>query len=306
MIEKIFKYSFFALLLTLFGCREIPVKKDDLLADDVRLYQRTPAWTLAKAVDDQNINEINRQVLEEKIPVDFKEKKFGLTLLMYAVITNKIHSVQRLLELRADPNLPNDSLTDSGMNAVIFACDVPNVSPQILRLLLKYGGNPNSMECGRNFDIEGDWTPARRSALSYAIPLFGKFDKVKILVEMGADVNRCGDGQNSPLMDAIVLDRMDVALYLLEHGADYHCKYKIYDPSFGEDGHYVDILYMLRQCIYPLDSQEYKDKLKVVKFLKDRGLDYLKSPIPEYVIDDIKKQIKPKNNAELQYYLKRY
>lgn len=63
---------------------------------------------------------------------------------------------------------------------------------------------------------------------------------------------------------------------------------------------------MLRQCIYPLDSQEYKDKLKVVKFLKDRGLDYLKSPIPEYVIDDIKKQIKPKNNAELQYYLKRY
>ena len=59
MIEKIFKYSFFALLLTLFGCREIPVKKDDLLADDVRLYQRTPAWTLAKAVDDQNINEIN-------------------------------------------------------------------------------------------------------------------------------------------------------------------------------------------------------------------------------------------------------
>lgn len=190
MIEKIFKYSFFALLLTLFGCREIPVKKDDLLADDVRLYQRTPAWTLAKAVDDQNINEINRQVLEEKIPVDFKVKKFGLTLLMYAVITNKIHSVQRLLELRADPNLPNDSLTDSGMNAVIFACDVPNVSPQILRLLLKYGGNPNSMECGRNFDIEGDWTPARRSALSYAIPLFGKFDKVKILVEMGADVNR--------------------------------------------------------------------------------------------------------------------
>ena len=99
-----------------------------MLADDVRLYQRTPAWTLAKAVDDQNINEINRQVLEEKIPVDFKEKKFGLTLLMYAVITNKIHSVQRLLELRADPNLPNDSLTDSGMNAVIFACDVPNVS----------------------------------------------------------------------------------------------------------------------------------------------------------------------------------
>ena len=33
MIEKIFKYSFFALLLTLFGCREIPVKKDDLLAE---------------------------------------------------------------------------------------------------------------------------------------------------------------------------------------------------------------------------------------------------------------------------------
>lgn len=306
MIKIIFKYSFFALFFSLFGCREIPVNIDDLLADDVRLYQRTPAWTLAKAVDDQNINEINRQVLEEKIPVDFKEKKFGLTLLMYAVITNKIHSVQRLLELRADPNLPNDSLKDSGMNAVIFACDVPNVSPQILRLLLKYGGNPNSMECGRNFDIEGDWTPARRSALSYAISLFGKFDKVKILVEMGADVNRCGDGQDFPLMDALVHDRIDVALYLLEHGADYHCKYKIYDPSFGEDGHYVDILYMLKQCIYPLDSQEYKDKLKVVKFLKDRGMDYWKTLTPEYTIEKIQRQMKFKTDEEILDYLKKY
>ena len=97
---------------------------------------------------------------------------------------------------------------------------------------------------------------------------------------------------------------MDIVLYLLKHGADYKWRLEEYD---GEGNpYYEDILYKLRQSVFRLDSQQYKDKLKVIKFLKDRGLDYWKFPIPEYVIDDIKKQIKPKNNAELQYYLKRY
>ena len=172
------------------------------------------------------------------------------------------------------------------------------------------GGNPNSTECGRNYDIEGDWTIARGTALGKAIHLSNyyekdNFDKVRILVGAGADVNlRTEDSPVGVIERALVLDRMDIVLYLLKHGADYKWRLEEYD---GEGNpYYEDILYRLRQSVFRLDSQEYKDKLKVIKFLKDRGLDYWESPIPEYVIDVIKKQIKPKNNAELQYYLKRY
>ena len=210
-----------------------------------------------------------------------------------------------MLDLGADPNLPNDSISDVGENSVILACRFSDISVEILKLLLKYGGNPNSTECGRNYDIEGDWTPARCSALSYAISSFEKIEKIKFLVEAGADVNLYNsEYQDAPLMNAIVFDRMDMALYLLEHGADANCKFE----RFDKDGnpYYEDILSMLRECYFGLDSQEYKDKLKVIKILKDRGMDYWKTPVRENNIDEINNVMHFKTYKEYQNYLKRY
>ena len=311
MYKKYLKLlAFLLVLLWLFEDRNIPVEKDSYLGWDVRRFQTTKAWNLAKAIDDHNIREMRRQVIVLKVPVDTRDRINEFTPLMYAVFNNDIQSVKVLLELGADPNLPTDSISNSGENSVIVACEYIGISQEILKLLLEYGGNPNSTECGRNYDIEGDWTIARGTALGKAIHLSNyyekdNFDKVRILVGAGADVNlRTDDSPVGVIERALVLDRMDIVLYLLKHGADYKWRLEKYD---GEGNpYYEDILYKLRQSVFRLDSQQYKDKLKVIKFLKDRGLDYWKSPIPEYVIDDIKKQIKPKNNAELQYYLKRY
>ena len=117
---KFFYTVLFFFSLQLFFCRDIPVNKDDLLGDDFRLFQGTVAWDLAKAVEDQNVTEIKRQVLSLKVPVDYKEEKFGGTLLMIAVRTNKLRSVKALLELGANPNEPNDTLHNFGRNAVFF------------------------------------------------------------------------------------------------------------------------------------------------------------------------------------------
>ena len=270
--------AFLLVLLWLFEDRNIPVEKDSYLGWDVRRFQTTKAWNLAKAIDDHNIREMRRQVIVLKVPVDTRDRINEFTPLMYAVFNNDIQSVKVLLELGADPNIPTDSISDKGDNSVIIASRYSDISIEILKLLLKYGGNPNSTECGRNYDMDGDWIPARSSALSCAVSISGEIEKVKILVEAGANVNNYdGDFQDTPLMDALLLDRMNIALYLLEHGADYNYKFRSCAPSSGGGSRDVDILYRLRQCIYPLDSQEYKDKLKVIKFLKDRGVDYRKS-----------------------------
>lgn len=279
MYKKYLKMlAFLLVLLWLFEDRNIPVEKDSYLGWDVRRFQTTKAWNLAKAIDDHNIREMRRQVIVLKVPVDTRDRINEFTPLMYAVFNNDIQSVKVLLELGADPNIPTDSISDKGDNSVIIACRYSDISIEILKLLLKYGGNPNSTECGRNYDMDGDWIPARSSALSCAVSISGEIEKVKILVEAGANVNNYdGDFQDAPLMDALLLDRMNIALYLLEHGADYNYKFRSCAPSSGGGSRDVDILYRLRQCIYPLDSQEYKDKLKVIKFLKDRGVDYRKS-----------------------------
>ena len=107
--------------LSLTGCRDIPADKADLLGDDYRLFQGTIAWDLAKDVEDQNVQEIKRQVKKLKVPVDYKETKFGGILLMLAICTNKYRSVKTLLSLGANPNTPNDTVHNFGRNAVIFA-----------------------------------------------------------------------------------------------------------------------------------------------------------------------------------------
>lgn len=55
----------------------------NLLGDDFRLFKNTTAWPLTVAVDNEDTAEIRKQILCKKIPVDFKEKKFGQTLLLY-------------------------------------------------------------------------------------------------------------------------------------------------------------------------------------------------------------------------------
>ena len=302
---KLPKYIFLIILgalpIIVFSCREIPADKSAMLGDDFRLFQGTIAWDLAKAVEDQDTAEIKRQVTLLKVPVDYKEEKFGGTLLMIAVRTNKQKSVKTLLELGADPNVPNDTIRNFGRNAVIYASKFG--TPQMLKLLLEYGGDPNSIERGVHQDNLDNWIPARHFALYDAIP--DGIRKVKLLVEAGADVNmQTEDIDSGTIKIAMVFDHMDVLLYLLEHGADYNRKFERMIDS--DSTIYVDILYELRLRVYPLDSKEYKDKLKVIYFLQKRGLDYWKSPIPNWAYSVIKRNIGSMSEEELQEYLKRY
>ena len=302
------------LVLLLSACidRERPVDKEKLLGYDFRLFQGTIAWDLAKAVQDQDISRIKYEVETMGIPVDYKEDKFGGTLLMLAVRTNKTESVKALLELGANPNETNDTIRNFGRNAVLFASKFSRVSPKILKMLLEHGGNPNSVERGVQQDNLGNWVPARHFALFEAVDSEGDYEKVKMLVEAGADVNmQTEDTGAGAMYVALAFNRMDVLLYLLEHGADYNRKFERIDVISSKDSasyksFYVDILYELRLRTYPLDSKQYKDKLKVIEFLKNKGLDYRKSPIPHNAVAIIKREIAPKDEKELQEYLKRY
>lgn len=276
-----------------------------MLGDDFRLYKHTPAWSLAKAVEDEDTTEISKQVLQMHISVDYRDPEYKQTLLMLATRTNKIESVKKLLELGANPNAHNDSTKYFGQSAVLLACRFTRPSSKILALLLKYGGNPNSTACGVQENGLGEIVPIRDFALSAAV--FSSFEKVKLLVDAGANINYATSTENCAIENCMIFDRMDIMLYLLQKGADYRRKFKEIDldkpdyPTFE-----VDILYKLRKCVYPIGSKEYTDKMKVVNFLKKKGLDYWKSPIPSGMYGVIMRDIAPKNKADFDYYIKHY
>lgn len=276
-----------------------------MLGDDFRLYKHTPAWSLAKAVEDEDTTEISKQVLQMHISVDYRDPEYKQTLLMLATRTNKIESVKKLLELGANPNAHNDSTKYFGQSAVLLACRFTRPSSKILALLLKYGENPNSTACGVQENGLGEIVPIRDFALSAAV--FSSFEKVKLLVDAGANINYATSTENCVIENCMIFDRMDIMLYLLQKGADYRRKFTEIDldkpdyPTFE-----VDILYKLRKCVYPIGSKEYTDKMKVVNFLKKKGLDYWKSPIPSGMYGVIMRDIAPKNKADFDYYIKHY
>lgn len=290
-VNSLFIFVFSLIMFTSCNNRENLIDKNKLIQTDYRMFQNTPVWELAKAVQDKNVNEIRRLVGEEKLPINYQDERFGNTLLMVAVTNDNYEAVKVLLELGSNPNL-HDKYT--GSTAVIDAAHLTVDDTRILKLLLQYEGDPNSKE-NAPFSDNPVMSKFRTFALLEAAT--HSLEKVKLLLEAGADVNQIDRGTNeSALESALNQGKMDIVMYLLEHGADYT------KPLNMGDRPPVDILYRLRQTVPPLDSKEYKEKMQVVDFLKQKGLDYRNSPIPDRALKDIKRKY-PNNWEE---YIKSY
>jgi hypothetical protein len=287
-----------SILFCLTSCynQEKPVDKSKLMGNDYRLFQSTPAWTLAKAVEAGDVKKIKEEVLQKKVSIDYQESRFGQTLLMLAIFNSEYDSAKTLLELGANPNL---HATFKGKTSVIVAAG--NADPKYLKLLLDYKGDPNSIEnvfSGPKKRINSERNSALTACIS-AIDGKNELEKVKLLVEAGADINYTKKGIiQTVFAEALMLGKMDVAMYLIEKGADYT---KQITPTVIE-GADVTVLYLLRSSIIDLDSEQYKKKMELVAFLKSKGLDYDKEPIPEGTIEQMK-NMHPDN---WQDYVKRY
>ncbi len=291
----IYKLIIFLFVVILISCnnQEIEVDKKELLGGDFRLFQHTLAWNLANAVENQDTAIISEEVNKNGIHVDYRETVFGQSLLILAVKNKKYTSLKKLLSLGAKPNLQDRY---NGTSALIEACKIgvgytqDEPDTQYIKLLLKYGGNPNIVQAPEKSEKKTLETPLI-SAINKGI-----FDYVKILVENGADVNYSNQTINTPLTEALKMEKMDIALYLLKSGADFKV------PTSKIDGKVFYIADELRTCLYKLNSMKYIQKMEIVTFLKQHGIDYHKSIIPE----NIEKKIRKKYPNDFQNYMMKY
>lgn len=277
------------LILFAFSCdkRNRVIDKSKLYGNDFRLFQETPVWELCKAVEDEEIKKINSLLKEDHLDINYQEKRFGQTLLTLAVLNEKVESSKELLKNGADPNIYD---TYDGRSAIICAAGITNNKRSIdfLKLLIKHGANPNDHEIGTR--REGNST--RKTPLLVACEQTGEemsqMEKVKFLVGSGADVNYKNEFNVTPLKSALMNNYFDIVLYLLEKGADFKAPISRID---NKDFYLQD---ELRFIIIPLNSKLYPKKMKLVEFLKEKGINYENTPIPDYAIEEAKK-IYPKN-----------
>jgi hypothetical protein len=272
------------------GDRDKPVDKADLTGSDYRLFQGTPAWELAKAVWDEDRKRIDAILAKDPALINYQEPKYGGTLLMLTIMNQQMGSFQALLDHKADVSIHN---TFDGRSALIEACSYDRYDIRYAEMLIDRGANVNDVETGpRRTGNSTRFTPLMAASRE------GKMDLVRLLVAKGADVNYRNEFKQTALTQCVLVDKLGVALFLLENGADY--KQPIFfRPEENREMYLVDVL---REEMFDLDSEQYKDKMKVVEFLKGKGIDYRAMPVPDF----IKKKAQENYPGSWKDYLEKY
>ncbi len=257
--------------------RENEVWGEILLGRNPALYYGTPlcdlAETLSGAIWFRDKDEIAKLI--DAVPkeyINFQEGKFGMTIGQFALRTNNMFAIRKLLDKGLNPNL-----MDKDGNAIIidingFYSNLPE-SLETLKYMIKKGANVNLYS-----EKAQSGTPLIEASYS------GKLEHVKILLEAGADPNFT-DGLSiyrSALSAALVTRRIEIINYLIfEQKVDFRTL-KYPRTSKFHPGEYK-ILHSLREMDFELNSKKYQEKMKLVAYLKTQGLDYLKTPIPENI-----------------------
>lgn len=299
MKRMIVKMFFCSLLLSCTNInRDKMVDKSELTYGDYRLFQNTPAWDLAKAVQDENEGEINKILSKDKKLINYQEPKYGNTLLTLTIINQQMKPFKVLLDNNAEVNIHN---TYDGTSPLIQSCMFKSYDSEFAKILIERKANVNDVEVGKR--REGNST---RFTPLIAASREGKLDLVQILIKNGANINYENEFHQSALSSCVMQDRYDVTIYLLKSGANY-LRPIFYRPSDDIDNNPKEdkpiyLIDLLREDFFELDSQEYKYKMKVVEFLKSKGVDYSKAPIPDY----IKKKAFENYQDSWQEYLQKY
>lgn len=261
------------LILLLSSCREIEVDKSNLRGWDYRLFQDTPAWELAKAVQDGRICKIKSILQEDSTLINYQEPRFGETLLMLAIWNDDYKSFITLLESNADVNIYDKY---DGTSAIILTCEY-NLGVKYVQKLLEYGANPNDIEVGeRRAGNNTRYTPLRGAVEN------GNIETVKLLLQAGVDVNYYDEFGTCALKQAAYLDYNKIVLLLIENNAYYDRP--ISKNRFGP----IYLVNVLRLQLFPIGSIEHSEKMQVIDFLQRHGIDYRNTSIPEFTLQRIK------------------
>ncbi len=272
------KVMIFQIVLTclLLSCsnRDKPVDKSKLIGMDYRLFQGTPAWELAKAVQDEDIREIDKIVTENPALINYQEPKYGNTLLQLTIMNQQMRSFKALLERKADVNIHN---TYDGTSALIIACRLEDYDIKFAQMLIEYGADVNDIEVGKRRQGNSTrFTPLIRASQS------GILDLVKLLISKGANINYINEFNQSALSESIMQEEYEVSYYLLQNGADYK-RPIFYRPDYSvpserqdpnDKGKPMYLVDVLKEDVSDIDTDEYKYKKRIIEFLKSKDIAY--------------------------------
>lgn len=235
---------------------------------ELEFWRDSKAYDLAKALHNKNYIKAQALINQDSTIVNAPDLKFGSTLLSWAIMTENKEAVEFLLRNGANPNHHE---TKNGFSPMLTACfhsDADN-SLDIIELLIKYGGDVNDI-CLPIDTIQYDFNI--RSPLAALCARFNdkkSVDKVKYLIEKGAQIDLPYKPGLTPLCESVIHHNFRVSRYLIETcGADYR---KAYVPQVDSPGDTVFLKSMILND-YKNEPRLRKDKdfIWLYEYIKDK------------------------------------
>lgn len=261
---------------------------------NLRIWKNTPAWELALAVKHQNTVQIASIAKAHLDLLNYREPRFGATLLIWAVGVEKYQSVEELLKCGANPNIATTYGRETALFTAAHYSWVDNQAkedPKYVRLLLKYGADPNINYAGG--DKQDNITVPGASPLMESIGC--GIEKTRALVEKGADINH-----NTPTGETPVLYALREGTYSDDNSIEYAYyliavkRAKVTESyivtSVDDSKHMTEqpMVNILREWFPDIKSKGYQMKMEIVAEFKRQGIDYWKTIIPDNVLQQIK------------------
>lgn len=134
----------------------------------------------------------------------------GETALTKAVYNKWMAEVRDILDTGVDPDQPKVG-TWRSIRPLGIACESPGGNPDGIRLLLEAGADPHHTASHRSY---------LGSVMSQYLGLPGRTAGVPLLLDAGVHPDHPPEGWSTPMMQAVLGTRLDIAALLLERGAD--------------------------------------------------------------------------------------
>lgn len=160
---------------------------------------------LADAVSSGRIEEVDRLIASGADPNYVG--RFEYTPAMWAIQTNSLRGYELLIKRGAKLDLPNNTT----LSAMGLAAG-PARNSKFLKIALLYGGNPDTVDIATSEPV-----------LFQAIKS-GEEDRVAMLINAGADINKKAKCDITPLMEAAFNHEYHSAFLLLRAGADFRTR----------------------------------------------------------------------------------
>lgn len=232
-------------------------------------FKKTRAFELAKATDKGNLGKIEKLAKKDHSLLEVTNPVSGSNVLVLAIYMEQFKAFKKLLELGANPNFINPQTKHSVLMEAIkpFGTQFEwRIEPQYVRLLLKYGANPN-------YAIEEDFVNEKGHHIMATSPLMQasslNLKIVKLLIKNGAKVNK-RIGRETPLTAALSFRKFTIIEYMIDS-----LQVNVHQPMRirKTDSLYIQD-YIKKYMSYKKGTKGYQKTQKLIEKLKNMGVDF--------------------------------